>query len=429
VHSTRVCCVWKNSIFLLFFPLCVGSCDIPCVFGISSMGSWYRAAREARDVNQMLVYVQAIDVPRKDVLSAAELRRALQRLSMTETGNQMGMLPLYIGMMVRLTTKLSAAHRLMQDSVGTVVGIQFHEQEFVGRVQDDWRGNGAHDSWRRGYYKTRKMIKAVYVKFEDYDIDSGYGAGVVSVEPRSASWKFKTHDDLISKRRDLPMTRIQLPLAPARVRTVQTAQGMSMNAANMNLARPPTMSSDDDYWLHLYVMLSRVRTVGRLLLFGMPEQGFPPSFIKFCWFECFGWSGLNNSRCTERQKKTPRCYATPLACRCEYVGRTGIFERGPPKWVLAGVARFEALATANEARVARAMSSMGWTFASGAAASGGDVAARVARNRAVALERKSKRRKTTDGAVEAGCGGIHVNCACACSVLVFAVLLVCRRCW
>ena len=265
----------KITSFGLFCYSCVARCDIPCVFMLFSRGSWYRAAREARDVNQMLVYVQAIDVPRKDGLSTAELRRALQRLSMTETGNQMGMLPLYIGMMVRLTTKLSAAHRLMQDSVGTVVGIQFHEQEFVGRVQDDWRGNGAHDSWRRGYYKTRKMIKAVYVKFEDYDIDSGYGAGVVSVEPRSASWKFKTHDDLNRRRRDVPMTRIQLPLAPARVRTVQTAQGMSMNAANMNLTRPPTMSSDDDYWLHLYVMLSRVRTVGRLLLFGMPEQGFP----------------------------------------------------------------------------------------------------------------------------------------------------------
>ena len=90
------------------------------------------------------------------------------------------------------------------------------------------------------------------------------------------------------------------------------------------------------------------------------------------------------------------------------MGRSGIFERGPPKWVVAGVARFEAMANANEARVARAMSSMGWTFASGAAASGGDVAARVARNREVALERKSKRRRTTDGAMEAGCGGIRV---------------------
>ena len=41
--------------------------------------------------------------------------------------------------------------------------------------------------------------------------------------------------------------------------------------------------SIDDWWLHIYVMLSRVRTIDQMLVYGMPDKSFfktgPPVWI------------------------------------------------------------------------------------------------------------------------------------------------------
>ena len=106
----------------------------------------YRPVREAKDAGQMLIYIQAIDIPHKIVLPNSELRRALQHVSMTRTGNLLGMLPVFMGMRVRLNCKISAKDQLMNDSPGTIVGINFHGDEF-SRPQDDWRVNPQHEAW------------------------------------------------------------------------------------------------------------------------------------------------------------------------------------------------------------------------------------------------------------------------------------------
>ena len=78
------------------------------------------------------------------------------------------------------------------------------------------------------------------------------------------------------------MARMQAPLAPERVRTVQTSQGMSMDSAVMYLTRPGYMSPDD-WWMHVYVMLSRVRTASQILVYGLPDKKFfergPPEWV------------------------------------------------------------------------------------------------------------------------------------------------------
>ena len=76
---------------------------------------------------------------------------------------------------------------------------------------------------------------------------------------------------------------MKFPLLPEKVRTVQTAQGMGMDAATMALQKPANMSPED-YWLHLYVMLSRVRVAHRVLVYNLPswemlERG-PPAFVR-----------------------------------------------------------------------------------------------------------------------------------------------------
>ena len=78
------------------------------------------------------------------------------------------------------------------------------------------------------------------------------------------------------------MSRTQIPLAPERVRTVQTAQGLSMDSATMFLQRPGNMN-EDDWWLHVYVMIGWVRTSPQILVYGLPPlslfQRGPPSFL------------------------------------------------------------------------------------------------------------------------------------------------------
>ena len=217
----------------------------------------------------MLMYVQAIDVPHKVVLSKKEFRRALLKVNMTSTGNRLGMLPLFTGMRVRLTAKLSGAQRIMQDSVGTVVGTEFHPREFEN---DDWRFESGHVARARGYVRLRRMPIAVYVKFDGYEEDFGFGHGVVLVQPSASSWTFNTYDDDdVRSRREVAMNRLQIPLAPEKVRTVQTAQGMSMDSVIIMLSKG-SMMSIDDWWLHIYVMLSRVRTIEQMLLYGMPDK-------------------------------------------------------------------------------------------------------------------------------------------------------------
>ena len=60
---------------------------------------------------------------------------------------------------------------------------------------------------------------------------------------------------------------------------------MSMNEVAMLLAKSPNMSLDD-CWLHLYVMLSRARTLHGLQLYGLPSQEVfergPPAWITEC---------------------------------------------------------------------------------------------------------------------------------------------------
>ena len=243
----------------------------------------YRALREASAKNRILVYVQAVDTCTKQRLDASQYRKALQVVNLTHTGKLMGMCPLFVGMKVRLNAKLSAKHGLVHDAPGEVVGFQFDPREDLS-----WQQPG-HNASKVGHVVLRHLPKAVYVKFKDCDVDVGFGVGVVAVAPCSAHWKFKTHEQLTGQRMPttLGMNRRQIPLAPEKVRTCQTAQGLSMDACTMYLNKPGTFTGrdgEDDYWMHLYVMLSRVRSSKNVLAYSLPDINFlgrgPPGWMR-----------------------------------------------------------------------------------------------------------------------------------------------------
>ena len=105
------------------------------------------------------------------------------------------------------------------------------------------------------------------------------------------------------------MKRIQFPLAPEEVRTAQTAQGMTFKRCLMFLERPGNMGMDD-WWFHVYVMLSRVRCIKDLLVFGLPPRA--------------------------------------------------LLERGPPAFIRNATAKLEAMAVASRSHCATARSELGW---------------------------------------------------------------------
>ena len=165
---------------------------------------------------------------------------------------------------------------------------------------------------KRGFYCLRYMPRGVLVKFDKCECDNGFGHGVVLVRPMSADWKYVHHEYVggVRIQREVNMKRVNLPLAPEKDRTVQSAQGMSMDAAVMMLTKPGTMS-EEDWWLHVYVMLSRVRTARQILVYGLPPKQ--------------------------------------------------LFERGPPSFIEQGLARLTAMATSREEHYAELCSDMGFT--------------------------------------------------------------------
>ena len=273
----------------------------------------YRAASDAAKAREMLIYVPAVDVAKTCQLTRDEYRRALQVVNMTKTGKLLGMCPLFVGMRVRLNVKLSPKHKVMHDAAGTVMGFEFDPMEKTW-----WKSDATHAARLAGHVTLEYLPQAVYVKFDGLQVDVGIGAGILPIRPTKGSWVYKAHRSQSGRRNviNVDMKRIQIPLAPEKVRTVQTAQGLSMDAAMMLLTKPQYMSMDD-WWMHLYVMISRVRTSAQILVYDLPPKE--------------------------------------------------VFERGPPTWVQQGLCRLEAKAAQCATAIEDARNRMKWHRGSEAA--------------------------------------------------------------
>ena len=117
----------------------------------------------------------------------------------------------------------------MHDAAGKVVAIEFNPQE--KRVWEDV----GHQCHRDGYVSLQYLPLCVFVFFDDFQEDLGCGVGVVPVVPHRGSWTYQTVERRTGKRgkERLKMSRCNLPVVLERVRTCQTAQGMSTDSCKM----------------------------------------------------------------------------------------------------------------------------------------------------------------------------------------------------
>ena len=177
----------------------------------------YRAVRDAKAAEQIIMYSQAVDIPPKgDQMSEKEYISCLRKQNINNCGSRMGLLPTFKGMRVRLTDKINAPRGLVQDATGVIEYVILSKADFDDR--QDWQNQPDHEVWKRGYVRLRRLPEAVIVKLDDFDEDVGFGPGRIAVKPSKHAWKdpFVTKDVLPggsgkTQPRKIKMSRIQIP--------------------------------------------------------------------------------------------------------------------------------------------------------------------------------------------------------------------------
>ena len=264
------------------------------------------ARLQAAQSKRILYYIPAVDVP--EVECSKQLYRKMSaECNLTSTQKLMSILPIFLGMRVRLMKSLTP--QLGPESEGEVVGIEFHPNEpsIIGK-------HGVRPSVSSsGFALLHLLPLCVYVKFdncldcpfpakpcEQHQISGAdasctackFFTGVFAIRPQKCQWKF--HAEQASKHQKsffINVSRWQVPVAPANQKTLHTLQGMTAQPGlKAHWSFPPNLPSKTK-WLATYVMLSRPRSLQNLISFGLPERSLleagPPADLVECLDELF----------------------------------------------------------------------------------------------------------------------------------------------
>jgi len=252
-----------------------------------TVGPWMamRARRDAKALKTPLFLLQAADhaTPAMPQEVAAKL---MNQFNPSDTGGMHGMLHLHVGMHVRLTDSLCKDNGLVKNAEGIVVRIEVdaHDED---RMLEAFADPAAHPV----VYLTQVPL-GVWLKMEKYDeapfIDLLTGAGhLAHAEAESLVFLGPTTTLMPFKWREYKVTRSGFALTHGCVRTSTACQGKTfedgvvIDCARRETGQHPT--SDDDWWLHLYVMLSRATSLRDIVLLRAPDASFllggPPATL------------------------------------------------------------------------------------------------------------------------------------------------------
>ena len=112
-----------------------------------------------------------------------------------------------------------------------------------------------------------------------------YAGGLVYIQLEKADFSLPvTLSD--GSRESIHVTRWNLPLTHAMVRTAMSSQGLTFKKGVIADLRRAGGMTDDIWWLNVYVMLSRAKKLENLILMGLTpkirelfEKG-PPAYIR-----------------------------------------------------------------------------------------------------------------------------------------------------
>ena len=87
-----------------------------------------------------------------------------------------------------------------------------------------------------------------------------------------ASSSFNIDIKVQEETHNIRVVRWQFPLTHAMVRTAYSCQGLTLDGGIVVDLRRGGGLQDDDWWLNIYVMLSRARRLDNLILLGLSQQ-------------------------------------------------------------------------------------------------------------------------------------------------------------
>ena len=243
-----------------------------------------RAKRDAAALRTPLFLVQAADVS-KPTMPLAAAKKLMNVANPKDSGGMHGMLALHVGMRIRLLDALDESKTLVKDAEGVVVRIEPHADD-QQKMEDALR-MGA------GMVYLEKLPKGVWARMDKYagapftkllqDNDST----LLSADTRNLVFiERRTADPFVF--REYTVSRTGLPISHARVITSTACQGRTMrDGVIIDCGRQEGGSykkEDDDWWLDLYVMLSRATKLEDLLLLRAPDLDFfakgPPKTLR-----------------------------------------------------------------------------------------------------------------------------------------------------
>ena len=243
-----------------------------------------RAKRDAAALRTPLVLVQAANMS-KPTMPVEAAKKLMNIANPKDSGNMHGMLALHIGMRIRLLDALDEKKTLVKDAEGDIVRIEPHPEDRA-RMEEGLRLGG-------GIVYLTKFPRGIWVRMEKYtgapftkllqghcsDLLPADTENLVFIEPRVS-------DPFVYNK--YTVTRTGLPVSHARAITSTACQGRTMrdgvilDCGRQEGGQHP--KEDEDWWLDLYVMLSRATRLDDLLLMRAPDLEFfakgPPKNLR-----------------------------------------------------------------------------------------------------------------------------------------------------
>jgi hypothetical protein len=244
-----------------------------------------RAHRDARELNVPLFCLQAADKRHKKKSATVDAQLTHQLLTvynLHKTGKLQGMLVLHESMVVRLTDVLAPKHGLVKEKLAVVVKIDLHhaDQERLNRVPAGFRQFFpefmAKGVWVKLLkYKASPMKQHLLQEWDNRDEEAGDedvddAGSVLFIELMNSD--FKIDMDVAGDTEQIEVIRWQFPLTHGMLRTAFAAQGLTLEGGVVVDLRRAGGLEDDDWWLAIYVMLSRGRKLENLILLGFTDQ-------------------------------------------------------------------------------------------------------------------------------------------------------------
>ena len=184
------------------------------------------------------------------------------------------MLLLHESMLVRLSDVIAPPCGLVKDRLAEVIRVELHPHD-----------QRRLDNLPAGYlqFVPEFMVHGVWIRMLKYNSSplssqmlSTYGlagddaTSIIYVELVNAEFKCDLNID--GTLHPVQVIRWQIPLTHGMIRTAFSAQGLTLEGGVLVDLRRAGGLEDDDWWLAIYVMLSRARKLDNLILLGFNEK-------------------------------------------------------------------------------------------------------------------------------------------------------------